>query len=178
MRIAAALSSIVLMAGLALPAAAGYIGHPVHLGLSNTGVSQNATVGPGIEFNERDTLFDLSDRQIDIFFSFPFGGTSVHYGGSYGTYQFYDYTGTIDGIVGVTIDPATLASNFGAGNVFFDSESVYVTMSDVGLLPGWHIILDVRFAGDPDPGQAPLPPTLPLFAAALGALAVSLRRRA
>ncbi len=150
---------------------------PVLAGPTVTGGPVDAVVGAGVEF---------STGQFGAFFgpSFDFSGSTLtithlltgHQAADFNGYTFNDVLGVLGDFTGFSI----LSDNtglFDLTRISFDAENLFVnfqSLSFEGFEETPTIVLGIEVGG---PAPIPLPASLPLLVAGLGALAFARRRR-
>ncbi len=126
-------------------------------------------VGPGVEITnvvDGAGTLDASDTQITVLFA----GDISFSAGTFNGFRLTDALGTIASFASVTINPlTTLGSGFGASNVSFDADHIWVNWASLGFAAGQQLVLDVS--------AVPEPETYALMLAGLGCLAFVARRR-
>ncbi len=101
-------------------------------------------VDNAVEWSNAALRIDLTDTQIRV----TFLDTGVfHF--THGGPTFEDADGTLERIVGVTIDPSTIMPGLDESRVHFDGDRVWIDWGNLSLDPHYAIVLNVAFAPPP-----------------------------
>ena len=156
---------------IAPPASAGLIGDTVTVNYlfpdQSTLVEAlgTQTVAPTALFNAFDQLdFKVTNNTLQITDVFP--GNVLFTAAAFNGIHLIDESR--DDITGVTLDPASNLTGFGADDITFDGSDIWVSIEDTIVHPNTYVQLDI---------SVPEPVTLSLFGAGLAGAVVMCRHQ-
>ena len=136
-----------------------------------SGANGNYVVGAGVEIPNGvccgfEGAVDISDSNIRV----DFHASSTYSGAAFNGFRVTDLFNTIDDFTTANVNAITDMAGFGAGNVTFDANNIYVNWQGLSFDNGRVVSIDLSG------GHVPEPAALSLLALSLLGLGVMRRR--
>ena len=136
-----------------------------------SGANGNYVVGAGVEIPNGvccgfEGAVDISDSNIRV----DFHASSTYSGATFNGFRITDFFNTIDDFTAASVNAITDMAGFGAGNVTFDANNIYVNWQGLSFDNGRVVSIDLSA------GHVPEPAALSLLALSLLGLGVMRRR--
>ena len=122
-----------------------------------SGANGNYVVGAGVEIPNGvccgfEGAVDISDSNIRV----DFHASSTYSGATFNGFRITDFFNTIDDFTAASVNAITDMAGFGAGNVTFDANNIYVNWQGLSFDSGRVVSIDLAGAHVPEPAALSL----------------------